>query len=724
LTQYNIYHDIGQTGTFTQVVEADTSVFTFALTGQTTGVLIDFQVSSENSIGEAELSDLKTFPVASAPAAPAAPTSGGVYQSEFSSATVAIVVDWLAPATNGAAISGYQLFSAQGASGYSLIYDGTGRSDLLAYTHTGLTRGQSYHYKVLAINSIGASALSPSVTVLAAVGPGVPQDFTVTTSGSGTIDVSWTAPEYDGGSPLTGFYAYYRLPSVSTWTQSALLAQGVSTFQFTALTADTEYVLTVTAVNSEDESDLSDELYQFAGAVPTGLVAPTSVSTSRTSSSVTLQWSAPTTSTLDVIGYYLLINDADSNAEPSVVVYDGSSVPGTLSTTVYNLVSGSSYNFAIKALNSAGWSLLSDSLTLTAGNLPSPPSSAPTVTASSATQIDFEWIATEEIGGAALLSNYKVYVDGVLEATVSADVLSYSLTSVTAGNSYKITITAVTDVGEGIESLPATFWAVDVPTGPTFTVTGTTRDSCTFTWSSVAAPTNSVINGYVLLMDNGAGSEFSVAYNGATNPSVLEYTVEGLEKQLTYTVTGYAVNKAGNGVNATETTCFTAASPGQPGTPQWISSSDTHIEVDWEPAYDNGGSPLKEYQLYYDLIEGTGSANVETWTLIYNGDATTYTWSSPTALANYKFKVRAVSDQNLESSYSSIATFIAADVPDQITVQASPFTAFTKTSLTFEWDTLTIAATQIAIDSYKIYWDKGVLDSDNFELLAEVDSYD
>lgn len=265
------------------------------------------------------------------------------------------------------------------------------------------------------------------------------------------------------------------------------------------------------------------------------------------------------------------------------------------------------------------------------------------------------------------MKNYKVYQDGVSVATLDPDVFEHEITSgLTAGNVYKITITAVTDVGEGSHSLPSNLWAVDAPSAPSFSITATTRDSCTISWSAVTAPTNSVINGYVIQMDDGRGNDLEVVYDGSSNPSVLEYTVTGLEKQLTYTVTGYAVNKAGIGASATSTTCFTAAIPGQPGTPQLVSSSDSNIQVSWEPAYDNGGSPIKEYQLYQDLVEGLGSANVESWTMIFNGDALSYDWTGPTALKEYKFRVRAVSDQNLESQYSSIASFVAADVPAQI----------------------------------------------------------
>lgn len=48
----------------------------------------------------------------------------------------------------------------------------------------------------------------------------------------------------------------------------------------------------------------------------------------------------PGVSTTDVLGYQMLINDANSNAVPSKVVYDGSEISSVLQITVQELVSG------------------------------------------------------------------------------------------------------------------------------------------------------------------------------------------------------------------------------------------------------------------------------------------------------------------------------------------------------------------------------------------------
>lgn len=52
------------------------------------------------------------------------------------------------------------------------------------------------------------------------------------------------------------------------------------------------------------------------------------------------------------------------------MVYNGEAVPSVISATVYDLVSGSFYLVSYRALNRAGWSDNSTSLSFIAGALP------------------------------------------------------------------------------------------------------------------------------------------------------------------------------------------------------------------------------------------------------------------------------------------------------------------------------------------------------------------
>ncbi len=199
------------------------------------------------------------------------------------------------------------------------------------------------------------------------------------------------------------------------------------------MTADAEYAIRITAENIKGESVPSGLIYQYAGAVPATLSAPTLITSSRTDYSVDIQWTVPGTSTTTVIGYRLYVNEPNSNAVPTILVYDGAAIPSVLKSTIYNLKSGSNYLTAYQVLNRAGWSTLSPTLHFVAGKLPLPPRRAPTFISSTTSQIKFSWLPTADIGGATKLESYKVYESGSLVATVSASTLEYTYTTVTAG---------------------------------------------------------------------------------------------------------------------------------------------------------------------------------------------------------------------------------------------------------------------------------------------------
>ena len=117
-----------------------------------------------------------------------------------------ITVNWSAPTDNGGSpITGYKAYRALSSEG---SYDLIGTVAELGLIDIDLTNGQTYWYKVTAVNSVGAGdrAGPASTTAGTPTAPG-----SLTASGSiGKVTLSWRTPSSDGGSAITA-YRVYRL---------------------------------------------------------------------------------------------------------------------------------------------------------------------------------------------------------------------------------------------------------------------------------------------------------------------------------------------------------------------------------------------------------------------------------------------------------------------------------------------------------------------------------
>ncbi|MGH3136875.1 MAG: fibronectin type III domain-containing protein, partial [Gaiellaceae bacterium] len=98
--------------------------------------------------------------------------------------------------------------------------------------------------------------------------PSAPTGLTAV-AGTSTASLSWNAPTFDGGSPLTG-YRVYRGTSPNPTTALTPDLGVVTSFQDSGLTNGQTYYYKVSALNANGEGPLSSE----ASATPTDLVPP------------------------------------------------------------------------------------------------------------------------------------------------------------------------------------------------------------------------------------------------------------------------------------------------------------------------------------------------------------------------------------------------------------------------------------------------------------------
>ena len=108
-----------------------------------------------------------------------------------------VTLGWSAPASDGgSAITGYKVYRGTTSGGETLL---TTLGNVLTYTNTGLTNGQTYYYKVSAVNAVGEGSLSNERSATPAAGNAAPiACFSHSETGLGTSVNGGCSSDSDG----------------------------------------------------------------------------------------------------------------------------------------------------------------------------------------------------------------------------------------------------------------------------------------------------------------------------------------------------------------------------------------------------------------------------------------------------------------------------------------------------------------------------------------------
>jgi PKD repeat protein len=166
------------------------------------------------------------------------------------SATTTVNLAWTA-STDNVGVTGYRVERCQGAtcSNYAQIATATGTT----YSNTGLTAATTYRYRVRANDAAGnLSAYSPVATATTAAAadtspPTPPSSLTATASGTGTVNLAWSASTDNVG--VTGYQIERCQGSSCTDFGEVGIASG-TTYTNTGLLAGTNYRYRVRAADA------------------------------------------------------------------------------------------------------------------------------------------------------------------------------------------------------------------------------------------------------------------------------------------------------------------------------------------------------------------------------------------------------------------------------------------------------------------------------------------
>jgi len=312
-TGYYIYRSTSLVGVYEQVGSSATTSYTD--NNLSDGTTYYYRISSHNNKGEGSQSNY-----IQATTQPVAPT--GVTATV--SSTASIIVSWSSVTS---AISYRVYCSIASSDNYELV----STQSTTSYTHSSLTAGTTYYYKVAAVNSGGEG--SKSDVVFATTPPLAPTDVTAKANSASSITIDWSS--------VTSAVSYniYRGATYSG-TYELVGTSATASYENIGLTANTAYYYKVAAVNSGGESPQSSYV-----TATTLLAAPTGVTAvANSTSSITISWSSVAGAT----GYRVYRSGTSDGTYTEV---------GSSSSTSYTntgLTAGTTFYYKVAAYNSGG----------------------------------------------------------------------------------------------------------------------------------------------------------------------------------------------------------------------------------------------------------------------------------------------------------------------------------------------------------------------------------
>ena len=335
------------------------------------------------------------------------------------------------------AVSGatsYKVYRATSQNGtYSLL----GSVTTTTYVNTGAKDGVTYYYKVTAVNDSGESAYSNIVSgqnKAVTPKPSAPVVKIGNSATSGKPMLTWNA--------VSGATSYkvYRATS-QNGTYSLLGSVTTTTYVNTGAKDGVTYYYKVTAVNDSGESAYSNIVSGQNKAVTPKPSAPVvKIGHSATSGKPMLTWNAVSGATS-----YKVYRATSQNGTYSLL--------GTVTTTSYintGAKDGVTYYYKVKAVNSAGESAYSNTVSGQSKSV-TPKPSAPVVKIGHSATSGKPMLTWNAVDGAA---SYKVYrataKNGAYSVINTTKALTYTNTGAALGTTYYYKVEALDAAGKSL----------------------------------------------------------------------------------------------------------------------------------------------------------------------------------------------------------------------------------------------------------------------------------
>jgi hypothetical protein len=648
-----------------------------------------------------------------------------------------IRIVWTAPASNGAAITGYEIvmlqsdgvtYTEEPVSCDGTTYVSTRECDVpmatLRAAPFNLVLGDLVRAKARALNAVGAGPYSQA-NVDGATIQTVPQQvtgvaFVEASSTSSEITVSWnelTTTAETGDSPITE-YELYQAEQAGTpsWSLAATVAAGTSQETATGLTGGVTYLYKVRAKNQHGAGLFSSEVTALAAQVPDAPAAPT---TTQIATGVQVSWTAPADQHQSITAYTVVISDSAGTFAEDTTLCDGSgaSVLASLYCIIpisslmgdpYNLVVDTTIAFKVSATNARGQGAFSPANTagVKAQTVPSQmaaPVSDPAQTGESAIYVSWAALSTPAETGGSTVTSYHLEWDqgtGTWQALLGSPAslaTSHTLTTaVVAGTTYYFRVRAENTHGLGEWSTSAVIKAAQVPYQMVAATTAidAATGGVTISWTAPADGSDAIVEYKVEVQSGGGAFNTEATACLGTDPAVLSgrtclvpmSTLRAAPHSLAFDALVAVRLSARNAYGWGATSALNTAGaqvrvePTQMAAPAQTAVTEAQISIEW-PALtspDDGNSAVLAYTVYWDNGGGTPSLP------LLDALQTSVSVDGLTGGTTYRFKVKA---RNIYGAgpWSTELAVLASDLPDQVAIPTVTLGA-SDTAVTVAWD--------------------------------------
>ena len=473
---------------------------------------------------------------------------------------------------------------------------------------------------------------SPSTPVVTSGATADYLHFHAATAQTGTVDLTWTPPASDGGSPLTG-YKLYRGTTSGGETLVAAVTAPATSFTDSGLANGVTYYYQLTAVNAIGEGPTSNELSATTAAPITVPDPPTLTAASPGNATVSLTWTPPGSNGSNAITGYKVYRSTTSGTETLLTTI------GTVTSfTDTGLTNGNAYYYKVSAVNAAGESSLSNELRAGPATVPSAAilDSATAGTAS----VALAWSKPASSGGSSI-TGYRIYRSSTsgaetLLTTLASTATTYTDSGLASGSTYYYKVAAVNAKGTGAlsneKSAITAAATITVPDTPALTSASPGNATVSLTWTAPGSNGRSSITNYRIYRATSSGAETLLTTIG----NVSSFTDTGLTNGNAYYYKISAVNAVGESGLSNELRAGPATVPSIP-TLNAAAAGNASIALSWSKPSSTGGSSITGYKVYR-----SGASGSETLLTTLTTTATTYTDTAVTNGSTFYYKVAAV----------------------------------------------------------------------------------